>query len=239
MQPGKHEYKCFIVDDNQIDRLSVAAHVKKYPFLKMVGLFSSAEEAIEAAPAKNPDVLFLDIDMPGISGLELRKELSMVPACVFISSYPEFAIDSFSVNALDFLVKPIKSDRFEASMQRLQYFLDIHSKADSLDHSLNEESLFIKDGHEKVRIQFYDIMYLEALKDYTGIITKQKKYCVLTPLGNLLKEKAFSGFIRVHRSYAVQKRFVRNVTPKSVTVNEVLLPVGRSYKDALQTLLNL
>jgi two-component system LytT family response regulator len=237
MKSGKNEYRCLIVDDRQIDRLTTASFVRKYSFLKIGGLYESAEEALEAAEKNPPDVLFLDIDMPESSGLELRAQLAKVPACIFITAYPEYAIKSFEVNALDFLVKPINAERFDVSMDRLQYYLDIHYKADLLDHSLNEDSLFIKDGHEHVKIQFYDIIYLEALIDYTGIITKDKKYCVLTPLGNLLKEKAFQSFIRIHRSYAVQKHYIRKVTPKAVMVNQVLLPVGRSYKEALDSLL--
>jgi len=237
MKTGKNEYRCFIVDDNQIDRLTTASFIKKFSFLRMAGLFDNAAEALEAAEKNLPDVLFLDIDMPDFSGLELRGQLAKVPACIFITAYPEYAVQSFEVNALDFLVKPVNTERFDASMDRLQYYLDIHYKAELMDHSLNEDSLFIKDGHEHVKIQFYDIIYLEALKDYTGIITKDRKYCVLTPLGTLLKEKAFQSFIRIHRSYAVQKHFIRKVTPKAVMVNHVLLPVGRSFKAALDSLL--
>jgi two-component system LytT family response regulator len=237
MNSGKKEYRCYIVDDKQIDRLATMSFVRKYSFLTIGGLFESAEQALEAAEKNPPDVLFLDIDMPESSGLELRGKLDKVPACIFITAYPKYALKSFEVNALDYLVKPINAERFDLSMDRLQYYLDIHYKADLLDHSLNETSLFIKDGHESVKIQFYDIIYLEALKDYTGIITKEKKHCVLTPLGNLLKAKAFQSFIRIHRSYAVQKHYIRKVTPKSVMVNQVLLPIGRSYKDALDSLL--
>ena len=238
MTPVKSEYKCFIVDDNTIDRLTTASFVRKYSFLKIAGQFDSAMDALEAAEKAIPDALFLDIDMPEFNGLDLRARLDKVPACIFITSYPEYAVQSFEVNALDFIVKPINTERFDISMNRLQYFLDIHYKAEILDHSLNEESLFIKDGHEHIRIQFYDIVYLEALKDYTGIVTREKKYCVLTPLGNLLKEKAFQSFIRIHRSYAVQKHFIRKVTPKAVMVNNILLPVGRSYKEVLDNLIN-
>jgi DNA-binding LytR/AlgR family response regulator len=237
MTPGKNEYKCFIADDNLIDRLTTVSFVRKYPFLKIAGLFESAELALEAAEKVLPQALFLDIDMPGINGLDLRVHLGKVPACIFITAYPEYAVQSFEVNALDFLTKPIKPERFDIAMNRLHYFLDIHYKAEFLDHSLNEESLFIKDGHEHVRIQFYDIIYLEALKDYTGIFTRERKYCVLTPLGTLLKEKAFQSFIRIHRSYAVQKHFISKITSKAVMVNKTLLPIGRSYKEVVDTLL--
>jgi two-component system, LytTR family, response regulator len=237
MKTGKSEYGCFIVDDSQLDRLTTASFIKKFSFLKITGLFSNAFDAQEAAEKKQPDVLFLDIDMPEFSGLELREQLKKIPACIFITAYPEYALQGFEANALDFLIKPVNTERFESAMDRLQYYLDIHYKAAMLDHSLNEDSLFIKDGHEHVRIQFYDIIYLEALKDYTGIITKDRKYCVLTPLGNLLKEKAFQSFIRIHRSYAVQKHYIRKVTSKAVMVNQILLPIGRSYKEALDSLL--
>jgi len=237
MESGKYEYKCFIVDDNQVDRLTTASFLRRFSFIKVAGLFDSAEAALLAADKVSPDVLFLDIDMPETDGLELRTKLQKVPACIFITAYPEYALQGFDVNALDFLVKPIKSERFDMAMDRLQYFLDIYYKAEKLDHSFNEESLFIKDGYEHVKIQIYDIIYLEALKDYTGIITGNKKYCVLSPLGNLLKEKAFQPFVRIHRSYAVQKQYIRKVTPKSIMVNNVLLPIGRSYKDALTVFL--
>ena len=230
-------YSCFIVDDNAIDRLSTVSYTRKYSFLKIGGVFDSAQEALDAAEKNPPAVLFLDIDMPEFSGLELRRRLEKVPACIFITAYPEYALQGFELNALDFLVKPIRAERFEQTMNRLQFFLETYYKADLLDHSLNEHSLFIKDGHEHIKIQFYDILYLEALKDYTGIITQERKYCVLTPLGNLIKEKPFQSFIRIHRSYAVQKNYIRRISSKNVMVNQVMLPVGRSYRDALDQLL--
>jgi two-component system, LytTR family, response regulator len=237
MTAGKDEYKCFIVDDNKLDRLTTVSFVRKYSFLKIAGVYDSPTAALEDAKKSPPDTLFLDIDMPECSGLDLRVQLEKVPACIFITAYPEYALQSFEVNALDFLVKPIKPDRFDRSMNRLQYFLDIHYKAELLNHTVNEDSLFIKEGHEHIKIQLFDIIYLEALKDYTGIVTAERKYCVLTPLGNLLKESTFFNFIRIHRSYAVQKHFIRNVTPQSVTVNKVHLPIGRTYKDALNDFL--
>jgi DNA-binding LytR/AlgR family response regulator len=135
-------------------------------------------------------------------------------------------------------VKPLKADRFKTAMERLEQFLEIRHKAALLDHTLGEDILFIKDGHNHIKLQLHEIIYLEALKDYTGIITRQKKYCVLTPLGNLLKERPFQTFIRIHRSYAVQKHFIDKITPREVMVNNTPLPVGRSYKESITNLLN-
>ena len=233
----KNEYNCYIVDDNKTDRLVTVAFVRRYPFLKIAGSFGNAAEALASAGSSLPDVIFLDIDMPEMSGLDLRAKLDKVPACIFITAYPEYAMQGFEANALDFLTKPLSAERFDRSMDRLRYFLDIRARAGLLEHTLNEDSLFIKDGHEHIRIQFSDIIYLEALKDYTGIITRQRKYCILTPLGNLLAEKRFSGFIRIHRSYAVQKHFIHKATTRSVMADQVSLPVGRIYKDALKNFL--
>lgn len=236
MNRAKTNFNCVIVDDDELDRLTILSYIRRYPFINIDGVFESAAQAITYSKNSTLDVLLLDIDMPDINGLELRKQLEHVPACIFITSHPEFALESFETSALDFLVKPLKADRFEKAMARLQRFLEIHYKAELLDYTLGEDTLFIKDGHNHIKLKLHEIIYLEALKDYTGIITRKKKYCVLAPLGNLLKEKTFRTFIRIHRSYAVQRHFIDKITPKEVLVDNILLPIGRSFKEALDKL---
>lgn len=231
-------YTCIIVDDEEVDRLTVLHYAKQYPFLSIIGSFDSAKAALQFAKANPPDVLFLDIDMPGLNGLELRKELAAIPACIFITSYPDYAVESFELEALDFVVKPLKAERFAKTMARLQTYLDIRHKAILLDYSLGGDTLFIKDGHEQIKLQLHDIIYLEALRDYTSIVTPARKYSVLCTLGKLLEQKAFQMFIRIHRSYAVQKHFINKITPKEVFINDIILPVGRSYKEGLSGLIN-
>lgn len=238
MNPRKTQYTCIIVDDNELDRLTLASYVHRYPFIRVMGKFESAAEALTfIQKGELPDVLFLDIDMPGMNGLDLRKQIIQIPACIFVTSHPEFALEGFEIAALDFIVKPLKSERFAKAMERLEQFLEIHYKAGLLDYTLGEDTLFIKDGHNHIKLQLHEIIYLEALKDYTGIITRTKKYCVLTPLGNLLKEKTFQTFIRIHRSYAVQKHFISKITAKEVLVYDILLPIGRSYKELLEAII--
>ena len=238
MNTEQKTYSCIIVDDNELDRMAIASYAGKYSFLRIEGVFASAVQVLSwIAQSKRPDILFLDIDMPGMNGLHLRKQLEDVPACIFVTGHPEFALESFETAALDYLVKPMNADRFEKTMQRLEHFLEIHYKAELLDYTLGEDTLFIKDGHHHIKLQLYDIIYLEALKDYTGIITRNKKYCVLTPLGNLLKEKSFQAFIRIHRSYAIQKHAIKEISSKEIMVENTLLPVGRSYREAVEKLL--
>jgi len=238
MNQGKNSYTCIIVDDNEIDRLTLASFVRRYPFIHIDGIFESPLKAFEFSEKSLPDILFLDIDMPGLNGLELRKQLSKVPVCIFVTSYPEYALEGFETAALDFLLKPLRSARFEKAIERLQHFLEVHNKAELLDYTLGEETLFIKDGHNHIKLQLHEIIYLEALKDYTGIITSKKRYCVLSPLGNLLKEKSFKSFVRIHRSYAVQKHFINKITAKEVMVSNMMLPIGRTYKETLDKIIN-
>ena len=238
MNPKQKTYTCIIADDDELDRLTLISYIRRYPFIQIAGAFESSVEVLTFLD-KNalPDILFLDIDMPGMSGLDLRRQLEQVPACIFVSSHPEFALESFEAAAFDYIVKPLNAGRFARIMDRLEHFLGIHHKAELLDYTLGADTLFIKDGHQHIKLQLHEIIYLEALKDYTGIITPKKKYSVLTPLGNLLKEKAFRSFIRIHRSYAIQKHFIREISPKEVMINGILLPIGRSYKETLEKVL--
>jgi DNA-binding LytR/AlgR family response regulator len=229
-------YRCFIVDDNELDQLSLRSQIRRYPFLSIAGVFDSAEKALAVKRSEHPDVLFLDIDLPECNGLDLRRQLGHIPACVFVTSYPEYAVESFDVATLDFLVKPMRTERFAQAMTRLQAFLTLQAKASLLDHTLGSEAIYIKDGTEHVKLVMHELLYLEALKDYTCIVTQFKRHYVLTALGNLLKEPLFQSFVRVHRSYAVQKHYVDKVTSKEVWVQEHSLPIGRTYKDVVASL---
>ncbi|WP_242696328.1 LytR/AlgR family response regulator transcription factor [Longitalea luteola] len=235
--PFTPPYKCIIVDDDEVDRLTTLSFVRKYPFLTIAGVYASAEEALVGIKNTPVDVLFLDIDMPGLTGLDLRRQLLQTPVCIFITAYPDYAVESFELAALDFLVKPLKTDRFLHTMNRLQDYFDIKRKAALFECSVGGDTIFIKEGHDQIKIKLHEIVYLEALKDYTHVVTTTKKYCVLFTLGNLLKEAAFKTFIRIHRSYAVQQHFIEKIAVNQVTLNTAItLPVGRSYRNSLEEL---
>ena len=236
MTAPSRRYKTVIIDDNELDRLSALAHARRFPFLEITGVFGSADEAIPRLLEEPADVLLLDIDMPGTSGLDLRRITGENSACIFITSFPDYAVESFELAALDFLVKPLDKPRFEKTMTRLQDYLALREKADLFECTLGDNSIFIKEGHDQVKVALHQIIYLEALKDYTRVVTPGKKYCVLSILGKLLQEAAFSSFVRIHRSYAVQKHFIEKITAREVTLKDITLPVGRSYKAALEAL---
>lgn len=228
---------CIIVDDDEIDRLTVLSYAKRFPILNVLGSFSNAEDALEVIRNNKVEVLFLDIDLPGESGVALRKNAAEVPACIFITSHPEFAVESFELDTLDFIVKPIKMDRFESAMRRLVEFMEIRQKADLFESSIGGDVIYIKEGHEQTKVKLHDILYIEALKDYSLMITKQKRHCVLASIGNLLKENHFQSFTRVHRSFAVQKDYIQKICSHEIILhNNVVIPIGRSFKDNLHFL---
>lgn len=223
-----------VVDDEVVDRMTALAFIEDFSFMEVLGEYSSPVQALAAAEKNIPDVLFVDIDMPGMSGLELRRQLPQVPACIFITSYPDYAVEGFEMAALDFLVKPFTAARFAKTMERLQQYIETYKKALLLSHTIGADTVFIKDGHSQIKLQLHEIIYLEALKNYTRIITAEKKYTILTPLGTLIQEKSFSNFIRIHRSYAVQKHFIKKINTSEVVINGIALPVGRMYKSSLK-----
>ncbi|MCZ2083090.1 MAG: LytTR family DNA-binding domain-containing protein [Flavobacteriales bacterium] len=226
-----------IVDDDEIDRLTVLSFAKRFPILNIIGAYACAEDALEAIANNSIDILFLDIDLPGKSGVELRKSAKDIPACIFITSYPEFAVESYELDTLDFIVKPIKLDRFENAIKRVEEFMEIRQKADLFESSIGGDIIYIKEGHDQTKVKLHDILYIEALKDYSLIITTQKRHCVLSSIGNLLREFHFQSFIRVHRSFAVQKQFVHKIsTTEIILSNEMVIPIGRSFKENVNLL---
>ncbi|HET6252847.1 MAG TPA: LytTR family DNA-binding domain-containing protein [Puia sp.] len=234
----KTNLTCLIADDYEIDRLTVVAYLRKYPFIQISGVYDNSQKALEHLQKKPVDILFLDIDMPGLSGLELRSRFMEIQVCIFITAYPDYAVDAFEAAALDLLIKPITGDRFAKTIQRTREYFDLRQKAGLFEHSLGQDTIFIKEGHEKTKVKLHDILYLEALRDYTTIVTPQRKYHVLTSLGNLLNESEFRSFIRIHRSFAVQRHYVRKLDTRNVYLDDVSLPLGKAYKTDIEKIFN-
>ncbi len=228
-------YKCIIVDDDEIDRLTVLSFAKKFPVLQVIGVFSNAVDALKVLETEKIDILFLDIDMPSLTGIEFRKKAMEVPVCIYITAHPEFAVESFELDTLDYIIKPVKLDRFTQTVNRIVEYIELKQKANLFESSVGDDIIYIKEGHNQTKVKLHNILYLEGLKDYTKIVTTDKKHFVLTSIGNLLKENHFQNFIRIHRSYAVQKIYVEKKQANDLVLNNgILLPIGRSYKDALK-----
>ena len=227
-------FNCIIVDDEEIDRLVVLSYAKRFSTLNIVGVFDSAEKALTYLTTNTVDVALLDIEMDGASGLELRRKALEIPVCVFISSHSESAAETFELQTLDFIVKPFKFPRFAQMMQRLEEFMEVRTKASLFESTIGGDTIYVKTGHDQIKVKLHEILYLEALKNYTILVTEKKRHCVLSNLGEILLDEKFSSFLRVHRSYAVQKQYIQKIGSHEIELNNGnLIPVGRSYKEKL------
>lgn len=228
-------YRYIIVDDNEIDQLAVYSYLKNNELFEFSGFYSNSIQVQDFLKTNQIDVIFLDIDLNGDSGIELRKKLIEIPACIFITSHPEFALEGFELEALDYLVKPFDKSRIDKAIYKIRTYFEIRNKATLYDTYTNGQSIIIKVGYDQVKVPLKDILFLEALKDYTLVVTNNKKHCVLSNLGTMLKQECFSDFIRIHRSYAVAKSAIKRVGSSAIkTVTDVELPVGRSFKANIQ-----
>jgi two-component system, LytTR family, response regulator len=226
--------KCIIVDDDEIDRLLIVSYVKKIDWIEIVGVFETAESALQCLKNESVDIVFLDIELPGESGIELRRKILEIPVCVFVSSHFESAAETFEIQTLDFIVKPFKFERFEQTIKRIEEYFSIKTKVELYEESLITDEIYIKSGHDKIKIKQSDILFLEALKNYTIIVTATKKYYVLKGFSEILKEKYFQNFIRIHRSYAVCKDKIEKVSAQELyLIDGKKLPIGRNFKNQI------
>ncbi|MBB4806816.1 DNA-binding LytR/AlgR family response regulator [Chryseobacterium defluvii] len=225
--------RCMIIDDDELDRLVLHHHLKQYENIEIVASFDSAEKAVPYIDL-SIDLLFLNTDLPGMSGIDFRKLAHKIPACIFVSSHPEYAVDTFELDTLDFITKPLKTERVHLSIQKLLDFFEMKEKCECFDALIGENCIKIKDGSNICQVKITDILYLEALKDYTLIVTSDKKHCMLDSLGNILHKSHFDTFVRIHRSYAVPRHLIRSKNTHEVElVEQIRLPIGRAYKDNL------
>jgi DNA-binding LytR/AlgR family response regulator len=234
MQPLKY----VIVDDDEIDRLAVETQASRYPFLQRLAVCSQPLEALELIGRYQPDILFADIEMPGLSGLELVSVLGgKVAAPVFITSHPEYAIEGYERQAFDYLLKPLSPERFDQCARRLQDFFQLRAKAYAFDQQEETDTLLIKQGYERYKLYLPDLLFLEAMKDYTRIVTRQGSYLVLKPLSGMMEQLPADRFIRIHRSFIVNRDRIDAFKNNKLILQTHELPVGKIYRQALNGIL--
>lgn len=236
----ENTFRYLVVEDDELDRISLDAEAGKFPFLKKIGACDHALHAMELISRHQPDLLFVDIEMPGMSGIDLLRLLKGQPfLVVFITSHPEFAVEGFELNAFDYLVKPLTAERFERCALRLRDFGELRHKAYAYEKEQESGVIVIKQGHDKCKVKLTDIQYLEAMKDYTRLVTIDKQYLVLTTLSDLLGKLPQEKFVRIHRSYAVHTEKITGVRKNKVELAAAELPVGKLYRHVIKGMLTL
>ncbi|WP_316837144.1 LytTR family DNA-binding domain-containing protein [Pedobacter nutrimenti] len=228
---------CIVVDDSYLDRTTVEAELENFNHLKLLGSFSNAVAAMEMIRVLQPDVLFLDVDMPGITGLQLFDKIdSYSPACIIITSFPEYAPYGFELKIFDYILKPLETHRFNLTVQRLQDFTMLKQKASAYDVLFKQDEIIFKEGLNTIKLSSSEIIYLEAFGDYTKIVTEKKVYLTLTTLSHFLESLPAGKFMRIHRSYVVAINKVKRFNVKNIEVGTTTLPVSKTHlKEAKQT----
>lgn len=235
--------KCAIVDDEPLAVELLASYVKKIPFLELCGKYNNATDALHGIGETPVDLLFLDIQMPELNGMELSRMVPEDTRIVFTTAFDQYAVDGFRANALDYLLKPISyADFMEACNKAMQWFQLVQQSGQQATAAVEDEprSIFVKSEYKLLQINLDDIRYIEGLKDYVKIYTEQSPHPVLSLMNMKAIEQMLpaSRFIRVHRSFIVQKSKIREIERNRIVFGDVYIPIGDSYKQAFQDFIN-
>ena len=222
--------KSIIVDDEPLARRVLENYISQHPGIECIGSCSSADEARQVIDQHPVDVIFLDIRMPGMSGLEFARSLNSGPLVIFVTAFPEHAAEGFELEAVDYLVKPFAYERFEQAVNRARYLLEVEQR-----HQVpSEPTLLIKSDKKVYRIPFQTILYLEAYGDYVKVhTTRTKPLLTKDTLKHLERQLPEHAFIRIHRSYIIGLNAIQYVEANQVSVNDQLLPVSEPHRKGL------
>lgn len=218
--------QCLIVDDEPLAQEVIARYVEQSPQLQLVKKCSNALEAFAVLEKEPVDLLFIDISMPVINGIDFIRSLKNPPAIIFTTAFSEYAADSYELEAVDYLVKPITHARFTKSIDK---FFKQNTKV-----NVEEEKYFyIKVNGRLQKIFYADIVYAESMRDYIKIVTVKETHVTHLTMKNLAEMLPAGTFVRVHRSFIVHTAYIRSVGKKELLVNEFKIPVGDNYKQNL------
>lgn len=233
--------KCLIVDDEEMATKVIAAHLAHIPDFEVVGVYHSAVEAFLALDSTEVDVLFLDIQMPKVTGLDMIRMLKQKPLTVLTTAHREYAIEGFELEVVDYLMKPIGLQRFLQTISRLKKQLSLSDTAvakmveppieiaPALPTSSASDHIFIKANRTYHKVDFASILHIEAVKNHIKIVTKKEVYISLVALSEF-EQQLPAGFLRIHRSFVVNTQNILKFDVYGITNEQGEIPIGRTYK---------
>lgn len=216
--------KCLIIDDEELARTLLNTYIDKVDFLELINSYENPIDAFSALKETSIDLIFLDIQMPELKGTDLAKMINPETKIIFTTAYSEYALEGFNLNALDYLLKPITFNRF------LQAVNKIKPETDSA-----KDSITIKSGYDLYKVKYKDILFIESDNEYVIFNTSDRKIMSHQTLKSLYKKLPSSMFIRVHRSYIVNKESVSALKGKSLLISKTKIPVSDSYFDKVKS----
>ena len=239
--------KCIAIDDEPLALKKLVAYIKKIPYLELVAECQSAIEAQQVVNENSIDALFLDINMPGLNGLDFAKSLeqnhSRGPIMVFTTAYSEYAVEGYKANAVGYLLKPYGFDEFEAAAQKMKDIYEIRQQAmtDVTTQVDDDGTIFVKSDYKIVRMNIKNIRYIEAMSEYLRFCCddRSKPVIVLLSMKKIEEHLPSNMFMRIHRSYIINLNKICEVKKNHVVIeDDVSLPIGDNYKDAFMNYLN-
>ena|SRR5688572_4600302 len=221
---------CIIIDDEPLARKGLKEYIADTEILNLVGEFDNAMKAADTIAKGEVQLLFLDIQMPRITGLEFFRTLHNPPPVIFTTAFPQYALDGFEVNALDYLVKPISFERFFKAVMKAKEFYEIREQ----NLAANTETashFYIKADSKLIKIKFEDILYAEALQNYVVIHTQDKKYITYLTFRSVEEYLPPAQFVKTHKSYIVAASRIDSIEGNEIRIGQHSIPISRNLKD--------
>lgn len=232
--------KSIIIEDEPLAAMLIESYVTKTPYLEHVATFSSAIEAMKSDKLAEADLIFLDIQMPTLNGLEFSKMIDERTKIIFTTAFNQYALDGYKVNALDYLMKPISYDDFLKAAGRAQSWFQLNERANQPAKSIDKaDAIYVKSNYKLLRIELSKLIYIEGLKDYVKFIIEDSDQPVLSLMNIKHAEDLLPSedFIRVHRSYIVRKDKIAVIERNRIVFDKVIIPIGDAYKNEVSEFL--
>lgn len=226
--------KCVILDDEPLACECIEGYAKKVDFLEVKAVGANAVEVASTLDRQKIDLLFLDIQMPVINGLDLLKALKDPPMVIITTAYPEFALEGFQLDVLDYLLKPVTFERFFKAVNKARDYHSLQGNAVNASSSVSaaEDYFFVKCTNKFERIYFSDILYIQGMQNYVTIFTTKGKYMTHLTLKAVEDNLKAKDFLRVHKSYIVAVSRIEAVENNELIIHSARIPVSRNYRDA-------
>jgi len=228
---------CIIIDDEPLARSAIASLLSRFEDIEVIAECEDTFEALKVLQNRKVDLMFLDIQMPEVSGLEFLRSLKNPPAVILTTAYRQYALEGYDLDVVDYLLKPISPDRLMKAVDKF-YHQHHRTSVPMTGEEQKEEFITIRADRKNIRLRLEDILWIRSLKDYVQIHTAEEKYITQVPISELEKQLPGSSFLRIHRSYLVNLEKVTAFTGQDVEIGNTELPIGRSYKNHVFNIMN-
>jgi DNA-binding LytR/AlgR family response regulator len=230
------KFNCIIVEDEPIAAEILEDYIRQVPFLHLIAICNDAMYAMDVLQTQKVEVLFLDIHLPRLKGIDFIRTIRSPPQIIVTTAYRDYAIEGYELNVLDYLVKPINFNRFLMAVNKLKNkAADVNTVVQS--YNAEKPHLFFNVNKKKIKVYIDDILYIESLKEYIRVSTRDKSILTKFQLSQIEELLAKDEFIRIHRSFLVARRKIDAFTATDIEVGGKQIPIGRSYKESVLSLL--